>query len=351
MPSPVPPAETARLSSVEWQVTRRQYPSEAARDELSTAEGRALLAEAAHLGATRVLLSGGDPTARPDLVELIAHGASMSGGEMAIHLLAPTAPEAVHRALPALRAAGLSGLSVSLHGADRKAHDSACSVTGSFAATVELLQAAREEGLSIEVRTALLLGRLRGLPAMAEVVSSIGASRWTVLAPLGGAGAPLGALTLERALVTLADLAAFHRFDVAAVAAPHLARIVRMRHGAAKAGPASRVHVERDGVHRLYISAAGDISPSAELPLVVGRVRGALTEGASPSPLRAALDTPVITSLETARDHLTGRCAVCSFQRVCGGSRARAFAAKADLWAEDPSCAYTPKKPLDEDTE
>ncbi len=328
---PVPTCATRRLATVEWQITRRQYPSEPAADELSTEEGRALLAEAASIGTTRVLLSGGDPTARHDLLDLVAFGAERG---LAVHLLAPAAPDRVHALLPELAAAGLRGVAVALHGADAKAHNAVSGIGGSFTATIELLQSAREAGLAIEVRTALLLGRLRGLHAMAEVAASCGAARWTVLAPLGGAGASLGALTLERALTTLADLAALHRFEIAAIAAPQLVRVVRMRHGASPDGPAGRVHVERDGVDRLFISASGEVMPSAELPVTVAHVRGEALSGALASGLFHELDSA---------DHLSGKCGVCAFTRLCGGSRARALAQAADLWAEDPSCAYVPR--------
>jgi radical SAM protein with 4Fe4S-binding SPASM domain len=328
---PVPTCATRRLATVEWQITRRRYPSEPTTDELSTEEGRAVLTEAAQIGTGRVLLSGGDPTARADLVDLVAFGASLG---LVMHVLAPAAPDRVHALLSKLTAAGLRGVAVALHGADAKAHNTVSGIGGSFAATIELLQSAREAGLAIEVRTALLLGRLRGLHAMADVAASIGAARWTVLAPLGGAGASLGALTLERALTTLADLAALHRFEIAAIAAPQIVRVVRLRYGAAPDGPAGRVRVERDGIDRLFISASGEVMPSAELPVSVGHVRGEALSG--------ALDSELVQDLDKA-DHLTGKCGVCAFQRLCGGSRARALAQAADLWAEDPSCAYVPK--------
>lgn len=325
------PCQSRRLASVEWQITRRLYPSELAHEELSTEDGRALLDEAAAIGTGRVLLSGGDPTARDDLAELVEYG-TKSG--LAVHVLAPGTPDRLLAMLPALAGAGLRGIAAALHGADARAHNHVSGSSGSFSAAIELLQAAREMGLAIEVRTALLLGRLRGLPAMAEVVASIGAARWTVMAPLGGAGANLGALTLERALTTLADLAALHRFEVVAVAAPQILRVVRMRHGASPEGPAGRIHVERDGVDRLFITASGDVLPSAELPVTVGHVRG--------QALSAALESDILHDLQDGH-HLSGKCGVCAFQRLCGGSRARALATTSDLWAEDPSCAYVPK--------
>ena len=112
---PVPTCATRRLATVEWQITRRRYPSEPTTDELSTDEGRAVLTEAAQIGTGRVLLSGGDPTARADLVDLVAFGASLG---LAMHVLAPAAPDRVHALLPKLTAAGLRGVAVALHGAD-----------------------------------------------------------------------------------------------------------------------------------------------------------------------------------------------------------------------------------------
>ncbi len=118
------------------------------------------------------------------------------------------------------------------------------------------------------------------------------------------------------------------------MAAPQLVRVVRMRHGASPEGPAGRVQVERDGVDRLFITATGDVLPSAELPVPVGHVRG--------QALSAALESELFHELGDAQ-HLSGKCGVCAFHKLCGGSRARALASKADLWAEDPSCAYVPR--------
>ena len=44
-----------------------------------------------------------------------------------------------------------------------------------------------------------------------------------------------------------------------------------------------------------------------------------------------------------APDELKGKCGVCEFRHVCGGSRARAHAVHGDPLAEEPSCAYIPK--------
>jgi radical SAM protein with 4Fe4S-binding SPASM domain len=37
---------------------------------------------------------------------------------------------------------------------------------------------------------------------------------------------------------------------------------------------------------------------------------------------------------------LHGRCGACEFRSICGGSRARAWAATGDVYAEDPLCTW-----------
>jgi MoaA/NifB/PqqE/SkfB family radical SAM enzyme len=39
---------------------------------------------------------------------------------------------------------------------------------------------------------------------------------------------------------------------------------------------------------------------------------------------------------------LKGRCGVCDFRDVCGGSRARAFAVTGDYMETEPYCVYVP---------
>ena len=41
-------------------------------------------------------------------------------------------------------------------------------------------------------------------------------------------------------------------------------------------------------------------------------------------------------------DQREGKCGVCEYRNLCGGSRARAFALTGDYLAEDPRCVYQP---------
>jgi radical SAM protein with 4Fe4S-binding SPASM domain len=37
-----------------------------------------------------------------------------------------------------------------------------------------------------------------------------------------------------------------------------------------------------------------------------------------------------------------GKCGICEYQKICGGSRSRAYALTGDYMASDPRCVYQP---------
>jgi AdoMet-dependent heme synthase len=70
------------------------------------------------------------------------------------------------------------------------------------------------------------------------------------------------------------------------------------------------------------------------LPLSAGNIRDtSLTEIYCNSKLFKDLRDP---------DQFGGRCGVCEFKTVCGGSRSRAFAMTGDPFAEETFCNYQP---------
>lgn len=81
------------------------------------------------------------------------------------------------------------------------------------------------------------------------------------------------------------------------------------------------------------ITPEGEVTPCPYLPIVVGNVRDTgLAELWAGSPVLHQLRDP----------NLGGRCGICEFRQQCGGCRARVYAVKGDLWAEDPFCDYQP---------
>ncbi len=90
-----------------------------------------------------------------------------------------------------------------------------------------------------------------------------------------------------------------------------------------------------DGNGFCFISHTGEVCPSGFLPLPAGNVREkSVVEIYRTAPLFRSLRDP---------EALKGRCGVCEFRELCGGSRARAYATTGDYLAEDPSCVFQPE--------
>lgn len=314
--------------------------------ELTFEEGTRLLDDVRAMGCPLVVLTGGDPAKRPDLVELVRHGSSI-GLHMA---LTPSATPLVTRGfLARLADAGLARLAVSLDGLSPASHDGFRGVAGSHARTLEILRDARELGLTTQVNTTVTDLNVADLEAIAAILSGLDITLWSVffLVPTGR-GEQLRVLApdvAETVLQRIATISATAPFDVKTTAAPHFRRVLLERkakghplgvlsdvdeHGNVK-GPRG----VNDGVGMMFISHHGEVFPSGFLPISVGNVRrGSLAMMYRESPL-----FKVLRDVGPTR----GKCAVCPFIRVCGGSRARAYIMDGGVDGSDPACAYIPK--------
>ncbi len=342
-------------------------------DELRTGEVTAVLDDLAALGPPRpiVVLTGGDPFKRPDLAEVVGHGAA-HGLAMAV---APSGtPLATRDRLWERRRAGARVVSFSIDGAGPVGHDAFRGVEGSYRRTLEACRDALEVGLRLQVNTTVTTGTVGELPGILELVRQLGASLWSVFFLVAtGRGRELTSLSAEETEDVLHFL-----FDASALVplktteAPQYRRVVVARAGTAMAPPgrgplyrslgtALAEVVERDapscnrpgasaapgtqpafrpplavgeGRGVVFVSHTGEVSPSGFLPLVAGNVRD--------RPLTAIYREAALFRALRDPDRLGGRCGRCELRRVCGGSRARAFATHGDPLAEDPACPYVP---------
>jgi radical SAM protein with 4Fe4S-binding SPASM domain len=91
-----------------------------------------------------------------------------------------------------------------------------------------------------------------------------------------------------------------------------------------------------DGKGFVFISHLGEVFPSGFLPVSGGNVRK--------QPLSEIYrDSPLFRSLRDSKN-LKGKCGLCEFREICGGSRARSYAVTGDMFAEEPCCVYEPKR-------
>ena len=357
-----------------WEVTRacalvcRHCRADAQHEpdprQLTTAQGRALLDELAAFGPPRpmVVLTGGDPFERADLAELVAHG---TAGGLAMSISPSVTPRLTRERLAEIRAAGARAASVSLDGASAHTHDAFRGFSGTFDATLRAAAMIREAGFRLQVNTTITRGNVAELPRILATVLGMSAGMWYVffLVPTGR-GSALEALTpadKEDVLHWLHDVS--ERIAVKTTEAPQYRRVALQRSAARDAGlplpetgplharltaktlellgpapevpkrPRSPMAVNA-GSGFAFIDHVGDVYPSGFLPLPCGNVtETGFREIYRTSPTLVALRHP---------EGFGGKCGVCEYHSVCGGSRSYAYAVTGDPLAADPSCPYLP---------
>ena len=313
-------------------------------DELTTVEGRRLLEEVRLFGEGQlVVLSGGDPLARDDTVELVDHGTDI-GLRMT---LTPSGTTSLTRdRIGALADAGLRRMALTIDGGSASAHDEFRQERGSFEETLRAVRAARETGLPLQVNTTVCAETVDELPAVRDLVADLRAVLWSVffLVPVGR-GRVLDPIAPERAedvMEWLCEVARDAPFGVKTTEAPHYRRVALERDRTADGPdrPAPDGIGRRTGITAgdgfAFVSHVGEIYPSGFLPETAGNVREA-------SIVDIYRDSELFQSLRDP-DALRGKCGVCEYRQVCGGSRSRAFAYTDDPLEADPLCAYVPEE-------
>jgi radical SAM protein len=322
--------------------------------ELTTAEARKLLEDVRRFGPIIFVFSGGDAMKRPDIHELVAYGASL-GLRMAI--TPATTPLTTRERLQAMKEAGLARVAISLDGSHAGIHDEFRQVAGSFDHGLRILGTAQEIGLSTQVNTVVARHNLDDFENLIALLGNVGIVFWEVffLIPMGRARPDdvASAAEFETVFERLYELSRTAPFDIKATAAPHYSRVVLQKKAAVrKAGEAADGDVLTDGVAFsrtdgigrargvndgdgfLFVSHTGEIFPSGFLPLSAGNIR-------RDDLVDTYRNAPLFRQLRD-RNNLKGKCNVCEYRPVCGGSRARAYAVTGDPFEAEPFCAHIP---------
>ncbi len=351
-PHPTDPMHDRAPSIVIWETTRacalacRHCRAEAVprRDplELTTMEAFALFDDVAACGRPLFILTGGDPLMRDDIFKLVEYGTSL---QLPMAVSPSSTGRLTRQAIRRLAIAGVHRISVSLDAPDAQAHDAFRGVKGSYQRTMEAISHALDYGVGVQINTTVAQHNRLRLKEFEEVLAPFNIAMWSAffVLPVGRAGTDLclDAAETEQAFRDLHDIASRSRFAVKTTEAPHYRRYAlqhetvpsREREGVSTAPPGRFTGIG-DGRGFAFVSRHGDVQPSGFLPLAVGNVRH-----------RPLLDIyreePIMRRLRQP-DTFFGKCGVCEFRRICGGSRARAFAASGNPYGSDPSCSYAP---------
>lgn len=331
--------EITRACALACSHCRAEAQSRRHPEELDTAQSLELIRQLAEWKPPMLILTGGDPLMRRDALDLVREAA-----DAGLHVgLSPSATQRLMQVdFAELKAAGVQRMSLSLDGATRETHDSFRGVEGTFDRTIEAVRRAHEVGLSLQINTTLTRGNMDEYEAFKNLMFELKPAMWSVflLVPTGRAGLKdmPDAADIERVFEDMAGLVGKAPFAVKTTEGHHFRRVVmkKMGGGASAPRPGMRSPLGiRDGRGVMFISHTGEVSPSGFLPMVCGNVK-------TTSPAEIYRQHPLFVSLRD-NDALGGKCGVCEFRTVCGGSRSRAYGVTGDPFAADPACVYQPK--------
>jgi radical SAM protein with 4Fe4S-binding SPASM domain len=332
-----PPEPPPRL--VAWETTRacnlacRHCRAEARPTpppgELSHEEGRNLVDQlAAWAPAPGLILSGGEPLPRPDLLDLAAYGRAKG-----LRVLLSTNGLMVTAALArALKAAGVARASLSLDHPEPAAHDAFRGAPGAFEALRRAAAHLREAGLPFQVNSTLTAANLAQAGALTAKARDLGAAAHHafLLVPVGRAARlenPLTAEAYEAALLDFQRREPGMGLEFKATCAPQYQRLAR------QAGQTVRGRGCLAGQGFLFLSSTGQAQGCGYLNLAAGDARR--------TPLKTIYEeAPLFRNLRDRKQY-RGRCGACEYWSICGGCRARALA-EGDHLGPEPLCPHQP---------
>jgi radical SAM protein with 4Fe4S-binding SPASM domain len=244
-----------------------------------------------------------------------------------------------------LKEAGIDSMALSLDASTAKQHDAIRNVPGTYAKTLEAAWWAEVLNIPLQINTLVAEETVDDLPAIYELLKDLKVMRWSLFFLIAvGRGKQLNEISAERGeelMEWLLDLSLRAPFQVKTTESPSFRRVAQSRMKDQPVTPGAgtqsirRAYGIRDGNGIVFVSHIGEVYPSGFLPVRAGNVR-------KQSLVDIYRDSEVFT---TVRDvvALKGKCGRCEFRKVCGGSRARAFAHTGDLLESDPLCVYQPE--------
>ena len=324
---------------------RAEAVSTAHPDELTYEEGKKLLHQIAAFDkpSPHLVFTGGDPLRRADLFDLIDEARALG---INVSITPSATADLTIEVLAKLKAHGIDSFGLSLDGSTAARHEAVRGVEGCFDWTIAAAKAAATLGVPIQINTLVSQETVDDLPAVYELLKKeFPVMRWSLFFLIEvGRGKVLQPISSERGeqlMNWIYDLSRTAPFAVATTEAPSYRRVAlsRMRQAGMAAAEIERTPVYRgfgirDGHGIMFISNQGDICPAGFLPLAMGNVRhDQLVDVYRSAPMFQALHNPNL---------FKGKCGRCEYRALCGGSRARSFAATGDPLASDPFCHYEP---------
>lgn len=326
--------------------------------ELTFEEGKQLIDQIYEMNNPMLVFTGGDPLMREDVFEIAKYAVEKG---VRVSMTPSATPNVTKEAIKKAKEVGLARWAFSIDGPKSEVHDHFRGTTGSFDLTMERIKYLHELEIPIQINTVISRYNINYLDEMAQMVEELGCVLWSVffLVPTGRGQVSdmISPAEHEKVFRWLYNLSKRVSFDIKTTAAQHYRRVViqqKMREAKEQTAEINYLSAlteqgltgSIDGLGRapkgvndgngfVFISHIGDVYPSGLLPVKAGNVRE--------QPLADIYrDSPIFKSLRNP-DEYKGKCGVCEFRHVCGGSRSRAYAMTGDYLESEPFCVYIPK--------
>lgn len=359
--------ETTKACLLKCKHCRAEAIPEPLPGELSTQEGKELMDQVRGFGQPYpvLILTGGDPLMRDDIEELLNYASNL-GLRLGI---APAVTERLNDdALAMLTEYGVRYISISLDGM-KETHEAIRGIEGHFDTTIKVLRELVGGNWILQVNTLVSRETVSDLPRVAALLKDLGVRIWELFFLIKvGRGMEINDLTpkeYEDVVHFLYEVSRYG-FEVRTVEAPFFRRAFLMRKdevvdgdyveevarryglgslykrltrelmemlGPPEKEAEQRSSYTRDGYGIIFVAYNGDIYPSGFAPYRLGNVR-------IESLVNVYRENEVLKKIRRA--DFRGRCGICEYRHVCGGSRARALAILGDILGEDPACVYMP---------
>ncbi len=349
--------ETTRACQLACHHCRASATPDTLPGTLTHDEGIGLIDQVAGFGRPYPILvmTGGDCLLREDLWELVDYAKQLG---IPVALSPSVTPMLTDAAIERIASSGVNAVSISLDGARAETHEGVRGIPGHFPKTIEAIRRLKAAGVKVQINTTVMRDNVEEMAEIARILVDLGADIWEVFFLVHvGRGVATGALTPQEHEDVCHFLwdASQYGFIVRTVEGPFFRRIVKTRReggpapqselyqrlsrqltemcGETRERPSAHTAATRDGKGIVFIAYDGEVYPAGFLPLELGSVRD--------KPLAEIYrDTPVLKDIRDSK--FSGRCGVCEYSDLCGGSRARAWAETGDVLGEDSACMYQP---------
>jgi radical SAM protein with 4Fe4S-binding SPASM domain len=323
---------------IDWAVTSKcnldcRHCRGMVEEDLPTERARTLIGEIAELKPGWVIVEGGEPFLRRDLLELIS---LMRDYQLDVHLIT-NGTQLDYSLLPLLKQLGIKVM-VSIDGATPVTYE-AIRKGGSFEAVVESARRYAEAGLLEAINFAILKQNYREIPGIFSLAASLG-TEVTLIGLKPCHYYPEALLTpgeYEEAIRLTCQAAEENKvqffFDE-----PFFWSAVR-EWGLMTPRPEAETGILVSSTNAcifgkyLFLEPNGDVRPCSFAPMVLDNVKDK-TLG---EVWDAVLGSDFFHKIEDPKSR-TGHCQQCQYLEDCLGCRSRSFALTGDWFAADPAC-------------